>query len=460
MSTGEGQELTPSSPTEYESPSESSDEGEEHDGGVDEEEGEVEQDDADADVDAADEHLGVSEDEDVGGTERFAQPSPLKVDTSTLRSPRSSREHTPMSPKSRAWYEFDLAVVVALVSPIGNMLTGGDHIKNLLLIVLLIFYLHQIIEVPWSMYQKARPRNRAFHMPPVEPGTPEWRYAQIASSELQKWELFYLGLTFLSPLVGAFLLRYSTASILGDEAVSWFSTGLFVLATGVRPWSHLVDRLNKRTDELHEFVHYPSPTRTASEEQHTILEARVEQIEKALSKLKMRTARTSEDLLDYMNDNLEDVVRSLKKQERKMDKCEGRVKEVETGVGQLRSGMGIPKPHSHVSFTSMAPHVNISVVKTYIYDILEHVLPIWLITSPPNKTHHQPHKVPMRPLGHHSASSPTVSTLETIEEEDFENEKYPALARPSSFTSELVHQTGSVVTMPLRAVARMVLRTY
>lgn len=48
--------------------------------------------------------------------------------------------------RSRAWYEFDLAVVVALVSPAGNWLTGGDHIKNILLIVLLILYLHQIIE--------------------------------------------------------------------------------------------------------------------------------------------------------------------------------------------------------------------------------------------------------------------------------------------------------------------------
>jgi hypothetical protein len=48
--------------------------------------------------------------------------------------------------RSRAWYEFDLAVVVALVSPVGNWLTGGDHTKNLLLIVLLILYLHQIIE--------------------------------------------------------------------------------------------------------------------------------------------------------------------------------------------------------------------------------------------------------------------------------------------------------------------------
>lgn len=58
----------------------------------------------------------------------------------------SSMKHSPMSPTSRAWYEFDLAVVVALVSPIGNWLTGTDHVKNILLIVLLIFYLHQIIE--------------------------------------------------------------------------------------------------------------------------------------------------------------------------------------------------------------------------------------------------------------------------------------------------------------------------
>ncbi len=49
-------------------------------------------------------------------------------------------------PNSRAWYEFDLAVVVALVSPLGNWLTGMDHVKNLLLMVLLVFYLHQIIE--------------------------------------------------------------------------------------------------------------------------------------------------------------------------------------------------------------------------------------------------------------------------------------------------------------------------
>jgi hypothetical protein len=59
---------------------------------------------------------------------------------------RHSQDDDYSSTRSRAWYEFDLAVVVALVSPVGNWLTGGDHIKNLLLIVLLILYLHQVIE--------------------------------------------------------------------------------------------------------------------------------------------------------------------------------------------------------------------------------------------------------------------------------------------------------------------------
>jgi len=79
--------------------------------------------------------------------EGLQKPSRPTIDTGNHgHHHHSSMKHSPMSPTSRAWYEFDLAVVVALVSPIGNWLTGTDHVKNILLIVLLIFYLHQIIE--------------------------------------------------------------------------------------------------------------------------------------------------------------------------------------------------------------------------------------------------------------------------------------------------------------------------
>lgn len=53
--------------------------------------------------------------------------------------------------RQRAWYEFDLAVVLVLISPMGNWLTGGDHIRDLMFFVLLVFYLRQVIEGVFSL---------------------------------------------------------------------------------------------------------------------------------------------------------------------------------------------------------------------------------------------------------------------------------------------------------------------
>ncbi len=94
----------------------------------------------------------MSEEQEPSLTEMdYETPSETSEDHSTATAPTSPphapppRLDTPKSP-SRAWYQFDFAVVVALVSPVGNLLTGGDLIKNLLYILFLLFYLHQIIE--------------------------------------------------------------------------------------------------------------------------------------------------------------------------------------------------------------------------------------------------------------------------------------------------------------------------
>lgn len=52
--------------------------------------------------------------------------------------------------RKRKWYQFDMAVIIALVSPLGNLLTGGDLVKNLVYVLLLLFYLHQVVEGVWS----------------------------------------------------------------------------------------------------------------------------------------------------------------------------------------------------------------------------------------------------------------------------------------------------------------------
>ncbi|KAF8207500.1 hypothetical protein K438DRAFT_1755540 [Mycena galopus ATCC 62051] len=49
-------------------------------------------------------------------------------------------------PAPRPWYKPSIPVLLALAPPIGNRLTGGDHLKDLLLLLLLIFYLHQLVE--------------------------------------------------------------------------------------------------------------------------------------------------------------------------------------------------------------------------------------------------------------------------------------------------------------------------
>ncbi len=58
----------------------------------------------------------------------------------------TTRDFEDETSSNRAWYEFDFSVVAALVSPVGNLLTGGDVVKNLLYILLLFLYLHQLIE--------------------------------------------------------------------------------------------------------------------------------------------------------------------------------------------------------------------------------------------------------------------------------------------------------------------------
>lgn len=45
-----------------------------------------------------------------------------------------------------SWTDLDFSVIVVLLSPVGSWLFGHDHLKNLFVVLLLIFYLHQLIE--------------------------------------------------------------------------------------------------------------------------------------------------------------------------------------------------------------------------------------------------------------------------------------------------------------------------
>ncbi|KAF9238459.1 hypothetical protein BU15DRAFT_88321 [Melanogaster broomeanus] len=228
----------------------------------------------------------------------------------------SSASETP--PLSPAWYEFDLSVMLALVSPIGNWLTGGDHVKNLLLILLLVFYLHQIIEVPWSLYLLSRPRRTTRAASPQDAPT-EDRCHTTASTELRFLELFYLTLSVLSPFLGALLLRTVLVSVSGPSTISWFSTSLFVLATGMRPWRHAVERLRQRTADLRNVVQYPPSEAQKTQSQLEALVEKVTQLETELKSLKEQFKDFNTEVCEHVEDAIGVMERAMRKQEKKME---------------------------------------------------------------------------------------------------------------------------------------------
>jgi hypothetical protein len=48
--------------------------------------------------------------------------------------------------RSSSWTDLDLSVIVVIITPFVNWLTGSDHLKNLFLVLFLIVYLQQLIQ--------------------------------------------------------------------------------------------------------------------------------------------------------------------------------------------------------------------------------------------------------------------------------------------------------------------------
>ncbi|EIN05685.1 hypothetical protein PUNSTDRAFT_91258 [Punctularia strigosozonata HHB-11173 SS5] len=363
--------------------------------------------------------------------------------TSSIRRPPS--EETSPGISRRAWYEFDLSVVVALVSPLGNLLTGGDHVRNILLIILLIFYLHQVIEVPWSLYHSSRPRRRA---PEIRvDGTVEERYLQLASSELRRLELFFLLLTVISPFLGALLLRRISEAVLGHNAISWFSSGLFVLATGIRPWTHLVERLQQRTTDLHDIVHYPSSGSPAlvldAQEQLDALRDRTELLETELHDVKqqLKDMVSTDEMYEHVDEAIEGVERALRKQERKVfagrSTEESRIAALEAMVEAMRAERILqaqPPPTLGAWLSSFVPY--------------------WLVRETEN------YQKTRRSSRLHSLSASGSPRLETIPEDDGYGYVSPTNSRfvsskPRSRVRipflNIVFRVGDLATLPIRA---------
>ena len=228
--------------------------------------------------------------------------------------------------------------------------------------------------------------------------------------------------------------------MLGPDAVSWFSTGLFVLATGMRPWAHLVDRLNERTSELHDFVHYPEAQ--ARQEPTDELEQMVAKLEKSLDKLKKNVVQATEEVYEYVDDALDSVRGDIREAGKHQDEKLILLEE------SVEKQLGRP------------PLVRIGSMLT----------PIWLKRWGPSLSSgasvHKYHPSPAKkasssPSPSQRSPSPRSTTLlDVLDEEEVVYESFPMLVRPVVYASRIVSQMISIFVSPFSAVLRMMFGRY
>ncbi|KAJ7789814.1 hypothetical protein B0H14DRAFT_3161836 [Mycena olivaceomarginata] len=250
------------------------------------------------------------------------------------------------TPAPHPWYKPSVPVLLALAPLIGSWLTGGDHVKDLLLLLLLVFYLHQIVEgAPLVPLPRRPPPHRATdpaHIPALRA-----HRAARAQSALRTLELGLLLLCLITPLLGVTLLRSlaslfspSSSSSAAPVPISWFSTALFGLVTALRPLRELVSR----TSTLHSQVHAHSARSSSlrdknadagsTQAQLAVLRAQVARLELAVAQL--AAPDRGDALYAYVEDALAPLEKSLRRVERRVGRLRAGRKELE-GASQSHS---------------------------------------------------------------------------------------------------------------------------
>lgn len=247
----------------------------------------------------------------------------------------------------------------------------------------------------------------------------------------------------MSPFIGAYLLRYVTTAMLGPESLSWFSTGLFVMAAGVRPWSHLVDRLSQRASDLQDFIRRPQHLGQDSDVHEKIetLTERIDELEGSLAEI-----RTQQDVaLDL---HVTSVKRSIRRHEKRWGELERRVRSIEASVAVCSGSGSGQETVSDKKKNQPMTVVNItSTAARWVFDLL----PTRSLSSSPKEiSHASRRRHAIQPI-----PGPSVpGRPRAIVEEEYRG--YPLVARPSRFAITILYGIGYVVFMPLRAFIRVI----
>ncbi|KAG0221819.1 hypothetical protein BGX31_009541 [Mortierella sp. GBA43] len=209
-------------------------------------------------------------------------------------------------------------ILFAVIPPLGALIFGkSDIFSDILTLLLIAFFLYNIIKVPWELYYAARTRrvllsSVSANSPPLDPA--QERRRQSAAASLWRQEFLSLLLVLASPFLGGYTLQYlKTFFSSYEDYLSALNIELFIIASGIRPLTLLVSLLKARALHLQEQIHYPDSDVELLKQKVTSIEAELNQLRRAFA--------TKRDVLQ-VQDNVEPTLHHLTKQIKRHDKKE------------------------------------------------------------------------------------------------------------------------------------------
>lgn len=275
----------------------------------------------------------LEEDEDgLGRSSLSSHPSRTKerkasipLSPPTLEEDSFYEEDDPQKPENVLGNWHFAPLLIAILPPLGAVIGGqADAWSDAILLLLASFWLYQFLKVPHDIYHAARTRRilqaDVDDQDDQEAGNDSaGNVAQrrqeraVAAAELRRAEMISLIALILSPLAGAWLLTWLMEVFTdGNRYLNKFNIRLFMLASGIRPWSHAIMLFRQRLLHLQEVVHYPSSRVEA-------LNKRLTRMDSDLSTLRKLVATKSDVTLlrEGIDMPLTQLSRSMRRYEKK-----------------------------------------------------------------------------------------------------------------------------------------------
>jgi len=291
-------------------------------------------------------------------SEEYQAPPP-----DTLRDPTSD---------SFSAHAYSWPIAFALIPPLGALVYGKSDIwSDALLLMLIAFYLYNIIKVPWELYHAARAK-RIEYLGQTSDLNQDARRS-LAARELRRQEFISLIIVIISPWLGGKALHFGKEYLTDyDKYISNFNINLFVFAAAIRPIMHVISLVKSRAIFLQEQVHYPST-------EVELLKRRVQHLEHELSQLR-RAFATKRDVMqvkDGMEPALAHLGKTVRRHEKKISTQHGdleqRFDELDARLRQYETYVAAQLNDQH-SMTAVVPRNPVQLMMLP-FTIVKYLLP-------------------------------------------------------------------------------------